>query len=181
MLNRGNHRNRLLQEDYDIHGLDNFLFTVLEVVDDDIRYDQEQKWMNEYRDQGLLYNILPLAGKATGRVHFEETKRKLSQTMKGRRPSLVTLRASADARRGKPMPEETRRKMSEAHRRRDSRGSNSTSAKLSESKVSAILRRLSSGELQKDLAREYGVAKGTISKIWIGETWTNVPREAATV
>lgn len=180
MLRKGDHRNRRLQKDYEIYGMGAFVFEVLEEVPCKAeRYEREQFWIDCLSDN--LYNILPNAGRALGRVHIEPTKRKVSESSKGRRPSEATLLASAKSRRGRPLPEETRLKMSESHKRRDARGSRSSNAKLTESNVADILDRLYAGDLQKDIAEEYGVAKSTISHISQGNTWTNVPRKGARV
>ncbi|NHN31173.1 GIY-YIG nuclease family protein [Paenibacillus agricola] len=175
MLKKGNHRNRLLQADYDNYGLDQFKFTSIEEVNSKVRYEREQFWMDRYRETNNLYNIFPIAGKSSGRIHFDETKRKMSRASKGRRPSEKTLLASANARRGKPMPEETRKKLSEAHKKRDNRGSRSTNAKLTETKVEDILARILKGELQEDIAKAYGVSVSAIAGINQGLTWTHVP------
>jgi hypothetical protein len=51
------------------------------------------------------------------------------------------------------------------------KGVDSPKAKLTEDQVDTIRFKLSSGWKQIDLAREYGVCKGTISHIWTGRNW----------
>ena len=171
MLRRGIHRNRHLQYDYNEFGPECFSYEVIEEVSEDYRFEREQHWMDSSSN---LYNILPVAGKARGRVHFEETKAKMSDSMRGRRPSDKTLKASADARRGKPMPLATRLKLSEAHKASGRRGSSSPVAKLTEESVSAILLRLYAGECRDVLAEEYGVSKSAIAAIDQGVSWRHV-------
>lgn len=54
------------------------------------------------------------------------------------------------------------------------RGSGHYYAKLNESKITEIRNRRIAGELLKPLAKEYGVAFATISRIGRGETWRHV-------
>jgi hypothetical protein len=44
-------------------------------------------------------------------------------------------------------------------------------AKLNKEKVLEIKRRLANGDLQKDIAKDYGVAPSTIGHIARSETW----------
>ncbi|WP_340028948.1 GIY-YIG nuclease family protein [Paenibacillus sp. FSL H7-0940] len=181
MLRCGDHRNRYIQEDYDTFGEDSFLFSEIEVLNEEgDRFNREQFWMDEVKSRGtsLLYNILPVAGKARGRVHFESTKRKMSETAKGRKPSEATLMAYKEYRRNNPVPPETRAKMAATHRLRAKRGEDSLHAKLTEEQVIEILTRIKAGEQQKDIASEYGVAKSTLSHIWNGTTWSHIDRSA---
>lgn len=53
-------------------------------------------------------------------------------------------------------------------------GEASPAAKLNDKSVSEIKKALRNGALQRDLAKEYGVAKGTISFIANGITWSHV-------
>ena len=50
-------------------------------------------------------------------------------------------------------------------------GERQHAAKLRNRDVHAILDRLLNGEMEKDLAREYGVAKGTVNCLAIGKRW----------
>lgn len=55
-----------------------------------------------------------------------------------------------------------------------------TKRKLTETDVTNIVRRISSGEVQRELAREYGVNVATVNGIWRGKTWawhTGIERE----
>jgi hypothetical protein len=58
-------------------------------------------------------------------------------------------------------------------------GSRSSSAKLTEDQVSEIRRRHGGGEVQRDLAREFGVGHTSIGRIVRGEGWKHVPSAAA--
>jgi hypothetical protein len=60
------------------------------------------------------------------------------------------------------------------NRNRDDRGSNHPMAKLNEEKVIKIRERINSGEVQKDLAKEYNVSPMTISMIKRRINWNNI-------
>jgi group I intron endonuclease len=181
MLRCGNHRNRYLQEAYDSLGPDCLSYEIIEQFEDDsLRFEREQHWMDTVRssNSGGLYNILPIAGKARGRIHFESTKMRMSATAKGRRPSDATIAAAIEYRRLNPYSADTLARRAEALRKAAKRGEQSDKAKLSEAQVVEIISRLKRGELQKDVAQEYGVAKSTLSHIWLGHTWSHIDRDA---
>ena len=50
-------------------------------------------------------------------------------------------------------------------------------AKLSESQVASILRRVAAGELRTAVAKDLGVHLVTVTRIVTGETWRHVPME----
>lgn len=58
-------------------------------------------------------------------------------------------------------------------------GSERANAKLNETQVADIKRRLVSGERHKDIAPTYGVHRGTVGAIARGETWRHVTPPAA--
>ena len=55
-------------------------------------------------------------------------------------------------------------------------GVKSHSAKLNEINVRKILQQLKEGQLQKDIAKNFGVAESTISSIKLNRTWKNLER-----
>lgn len=60
------------------------------------------------------------------------------------------------------------------HKGRGAKGSNVASSKLTESQVIEIKHRLKAGELQKKIAKEFGLCKGAISHIATGRNWSHV-------
>lgn len=95
-LNKQKHRNIHLQGAWNKYGSDNFIFYVLEECDKECLDDREKYWMEYYdsRNQDFGYNLK--AGGGHGK-HSDETKEKMSKTRKGR-----------------VMPEEQRKRQSEA-------------------------------------------------------------------
>ena len=58
-LKRGAHRNRHLQRSFDMHGIDSFSFSILEVAKRDIILEREKYWMEKYdvNNPDCGYNI----------------------------------------------------------------------------------------------------------------------------
>ena len=99
-LGANKHGNRHLQNSWNKHGEDSFTFEVLECCEKERLIEREQFYIDNEKP---AYNILPTAGNSLGVKHTDETKRKMSKTMKGNQNSLGVKRT-----------DETKRKMSEA-------------------------------------------------------------------
>ncbi len=136
-LRDGNHPNRYLQNAWDKNGSANFVFLVLERCSSNKCIEREQYWINHYqsanREKG--YNISPTAGSCLGVKQTEETRRKLSERMKGTKQSDETiqkrvnswkstvlteegLKRWSERRRGKKRTEEGRKRMSDSRKGR---------------------------------------------------------------
>lgn len=107
-LREGNHDNQYLQNSYNLYGEDKFKFVVIEVIEnitDEILNQKEIEYIDQYKQQGLSYNILlggggragiPMSDHAkriigeknrihmTGKKMSEETKKKMSKLRKGK-------------------------------------------------------------------------------------------------
>lgn len=84
---RGNrHGNRRLQRAWNKYGEDDFVFTVIEKVDDPANLTtREQVWIDALNAIGPLgYNLAPQAGSTLGLCHSQETRRKMSVAHAGR-------------------------------------------------------------------------------------------------
>lgn len=107
-LNGGYHDNPHLQRAWNKYGADSFEFAVIEVVDDANKLnDLERKYIKQYRELGLSYNIHDGGdgGLFLGKHLSEEAKRKIGEK---NRVNMTGRKASA----------ETRKKMSESHKKR---------------------------------------------------------------
>jgi group I intron endonuclease len=102
-LKSNTHRNDKLQKSFNLHGENNFVFSViLECsVQDLIIY--EQALIDYHNAVKNGYNISPIAGSGLGRFHKEETKEKMKRAWELRR-----LKPK------KPVSEEAKRKISES-------------------------------------------------------------------
>ena len=117
-LRRGCHPNTHLQAAWDKYGEGAFVFSVLEEVNEDMLLAMEQEYLDDYFDRGHCYNIAPMAG--PGGLASEETKRKLSEALRGTQRALghkhteETRRRMSEARKDRECTEETKRKLSVA-------------------------------------------------------------------
>jgi len=188
-LRRGAHTNVHLQRAWDKHGVDAFVFTfVEEVIDERDLVGREQSWLNETRsfERENGYNLSPTAGNTLGFRFTPEQRSALLGKPKSEahranlwRDRQVTPefrdQMAANGRRGlgRPKSLEARRKMSERQS-----GSQNHSAKLTETIVKEILRRLAAGERGRHLAREFGVHESVVSEIKSGKRWRHVEAAA---
>lgn len=117
----GTHHSPKLQNSWDKHGADNFVFSIIEVISDKSKLtEREQHWIDVYRAVEDGYNINPVAGSSRGiprGPRTEEVKRKISQAQKGRiftEEHKAALRAAENPRMsGKTQSEYFRKRMSE--------------------------------------------------------------------
>jgi len=78
-LRKGKHHSKYLQNSYNKHGEDVFVFKVLEYVEDENNLLKvEQKYLDIYFHTGATYNICSTAGSQFGTKHTTETKIKLA-------------------------------------------------------------------------------------------------------
>lgn len=91
-LNNNKHHSRYLQNAWDKYGKDNFIFEIIEYVDDpNLLLEREQFYLNKIlfankkdnRFKELGYNIQITAGSWFGKHHSEKTKKLLSLKQKG--------------------------------------------------------------------------------------------------
>lgn len=58
------HENKYLQNAYNKYGLKNFVFEIIEICNENIKYRIEQYWLDKFYDkQDMCYNINPIASK----------------------------------------------------------------------------------------------------------------------
>lgn len=101
-LRRGKHENQYLQRAFDKYGELDFLFSILEHTELQSLIEREQHYLDTLSPE---YNIAPIAGSQLGYRHSLEARRKMSESKKGERNYTY----------GKPLSEETRRKISVAN------------------------------------------------------------------
>jgi len=131
-LKRNKH-NQHLQNHFNKYGLDDLVFSILEFCPPKKLIEREQHYMDALNPE---FNICKIAGNQLGFKHSEETKKRMSEYHRNR-PKLVRIEHSKKMKgknnpnfgkhpvpwnkglRGVQIPsEETRKKMSEAQKRR---------------------------------------------------------------
>lgn len=109
-LNKCEHHSRHLQNAWQYYGAESFDFSILLICDVDSLIEYEQYCIDTMKP---VYNVSPTAGRTagiirtneyklkqsksqSGKVMSEETRRKISEGMKGKRNSLGTKRAQTN-------------------------------------------------------------------------------------
>jgi len=122
-LRRSAHNNRHLQRIFEKYGEDSFSFQILEEVSkSEYLLEAEQKWIDKF-DFSLLINICQKAGNTLGRKHTESAKQKISENhhdVSGENNPMFGKRGNLSPNYGKSHSEETKRKISEATKGRES-------------------------------------------------------------
>ena len=145
-LKSGTHDNQHLQNSYNKHGKDKFIFEVvlgLDAPQAEI-LKAEQEMLNSYKDMwSALYNIARFTSSGMkGRSHTKEVKKILSEKLSGERHPHY----------GKPVSEVWRRKISKRKKR------------FTDEQEKVFLRRLESGESKSSIAKDAGVHPTTITR-----------------
>ena len=190
MLKKNNHPNPYLQNAFNKYGIENFIFEILEIVDDNsILVEKEQLWINRYSIiKATLFNIRKearsnlgitiseqgknnISNSLRGRKHSEETKLKISNSNKGKTFSQEAKNKMSLAKKNKPSclkgttkSLETRQKMSNSAKTRT--GVRNANSKLSEEQIKQICIDFYNDELSlSEIAKKYNVSSSTIKRI----------------
>lgn len=117
-LRHNKHDNSHLQNAYNTYGSENFVFEIIEHVQDKSKLiEREQHYIDALNVINDGYNICPFAGNTLGVYHTEESKKKMS--IAHRNISDETRKKMSESgKKRAPMSEETRKKMSELHKNR---------------------------------------------------------------
>jgi group I intron endonuclease len=113
LLKNNSHTNKHMQRAYNKHKKHNFEWSILKYLENkEELLKWEQKYLNEYIvenniDSSKCYNVLSIAGSNLGYNHLEETKKKISESNKGKIGSNL----------GKKFSEEHKNKISETHKK----------------------------------------------------------------
>lgn len=112
-LRKNRHYNSKLQNAWNKYGEDNFVFDVLEFVEDKTKLlDTEQFWIDFSSCVSIGYNINPTAYSRLGAVLSTETKKKIGDSSRGRFVSEDTRKKISNRHKGREDSEETRKKKS---------------------------------------------------------------------
>lgn len=103
---------KLAQGKYGIENFEKFLITYTNSEKD--ACEKEQFWIAHYKSLGKAEYNIQKGGQGGCEKHSEETKRKMSESRKGKHRSEETKKKMSEAHKGLKLSEETKKKMSEA-------------------------------------------------------------------
>ena len=176
------------------HGFSAFIWDEIDHAETKEELDaKEKRWITHYDSMNPAkgYN------NQDGGIHCSpspETRRKLSEAMRGRKNSPETRRKISEAKKGqkyKPFSEESRQKMSEAHKKSPSVkkhikkvadklrgmpqpkvwGEKCGKASITDEIAIKIKTDIKEGLRVCEIARKYGVTKMIVTQIKTGRTW----------
>jgi group I intron endonuclease len=88
------HENRHLQKDWNEFGFDSFEAIIIEKCEKENLIEREQHYIDLYKKTNKIYNMAMLAGRTLGIKRSEETKKKISESLQGRRLQPVGYKHS---------------------------------------------------------------------------------------
>lgn len=143
-LKRGVHKNKHLQNSWNKHGEENFIFDILEKVSDNLLTEREQYFVDN-TPRELLFNIClecvdstrGVVGYFKGKKFSKEHRKKIGESQKGRVTSLETRKKLSEAHKGKKLSEEHKAKLGhkgEKHHYFGKKRSKKTCEKISKTK-----------------------------------------------
>lgn len=160
-LNDGSHDNLLLQTAWDTDGEDQFVFEVLEVVEDKSTLDVlEMAHIKEAKVGGLAYNMADGGGGKKG------------VPMSSRAKEIVGAK-NRQHMTGKKLSAETRAKMSASSRSRETAQHRSNTV-LTPELARTIKELLMEGNSCKKIAQTLGVSEHAVNGILSGDAWRTV-------
>ena len=198
LLKRQKHHSILLQRAWDKCGEENFIYEILEKVEQTKLLEREQYYLDSLKPE---YNILAIAGSCLGVKRSDKTKQRMSRTRKKdydeRGKTFEHIQSLADIKRGTTLPEEQKEKISVSLRgeknhnwKRPKRPEelqkmkhsalkrfegekleNHPNAKLNWEIVKDIREQYSHGVTMKELAEKHNIKKPAIWKVVHNYSW----------
>ncbi len=101
LLEKGTHKNAYMQRVFDKYG--GFEYKILESVEDDKLVDREQVHIDRHYDDVKCMNASPHAHRAYN-PWTDESRKKMSESCKGRTLTEETKKKISDTKKGKPSP-----------------------------------------------------------------------------
>lgn len=186
-LRNNRHVNIYLQRAWNKYGEKNFVFEILEYIDDlNLLTTIEQNYIDFFISQkkDSVYNIRKIARSNLGISFSEEVSQKISAKLLGKEKSPEARANMSNAMMGntkwlgKKHSAETRNKMSAWQIGRElpvstkaKLSNNSYNSKLSVEEVREIRELLSDGVKSVDICKKYGISAPTVSRIKTGKSW----------
>lgn len=180
LLRRGKHHSTILQNSWNKHGEDSFRFYLIEECKKEDLLVREQHYIDSRKPE---YNMCPIAGSQLGFRHSEETKRKISESLKGHAGAFAgkthseeTKEKMRQANLGKKMSQEAKDKMRQAHlgRKRPEHVKKKISESMKKIKqpsvrdqnlIDFIRMQHTSGKSLRSIAKEQGLSREVVTNI----------------
>lgn len=175
MLKRNKHHSKKLQNSVNKHGLENFIFEIIEECGKELLIEREQYWIDELDSYNNGYNSRPIASNMLNFVFSTESKEKMKKSHKGlqngdkhplygKKHSEETKEKIRKSKIGKKLSEETKSKMSKIRKGRSSpmkgkRHSEETKEKISKNHINVNGEKNPKSKLTNVLVKE-------IREIW---------------
>lgn len=164
-LRCGKHVNSHLQNAYNKYGSEAFEFEILEIIEitDNIKeslLNREQFWIDNLKPE---YNILQVAGSNYGYHHSDETKSKISNSMKGVKKSPEHAQHIREAQKGKTLSEEHIQHLKEGYAKRKNKTPHCTRISIDGIVYNSL----------KEASEKTGVKYNTIQKRLKNNKFTN--------
>ncbi len=132
-LNRNVHHSKYLQNSWNIHGKENFIFEIVEQVDNKSKLiEREQVWINFFKPE---YNMNPIAGSRLGTKATKETLEKMRLSRINYKVSEETKKKISESKLGKPLSKEHIKKLSISAKNRVSSFLGKTHSEYSKNKI----------------------------------------------
>lgn len=180
-LRRGIHYNREMQNDYNKYGEENFEFSLIEEVEDITKLDEREKfWIKEKDTMNIGYNLC-LGGQGLhGIKRSKETKKMIGKknaiNMLGKKASLETRKKMSNSHKRIPIhPNSLKALLKTAKRpltqemknylREINSGENNPTHKYSDKEVLKAKELLDNGLSIRKVAKEMGMSASTVQRI----------------
>lgn len=150
------------------HGKENFSLEILETVTADLLNEREEYWISHYDTYKSGYNETKGGGGIRGWHHSEETKKKMSESQKGRPANPSSTEGVRRYHLGKKRSKESRLKQSMTIKEKAARGEFHPRTKINQKIADEIRNSKMKGI---DLAKKYKISISMISAIKTGKSW----------
>lgn len=193
-LSSGAHNSKLLQEAFNATGTDDFVFIVVEVVEDKMSLNEREIFhISEYMESGTSFNVVRGGGQdrlkarppvseetrraiaernrisLKGKKHSESTKASMKKSSKHLSPTPEHIESLRKYMSNRVVGDDTKEKI-----RQFNLGSKSNFSKINEEIAYNIKVDLMSGLSINDTCQKYGVTYNIVSFIANNRTWTHV-------
>ena len=166
---KNNKHRKQIQSDYNEYGKDFFVFEIVKIESDERHIkDLEIEMIEYYKNMDKCYNIYD-GGEVVGTKLSDDTKRKMSESRKGKKLSEYQKKILREYNLNKKLTKEQKENLSHHFE-----GSKSSLAVLNEDQVYEIKKMLMDGKTCKEISGIYNVKEACIYNIRMNYRWKHV-------